>query len=61
MAQPRPDSEKAAECRRKAMEAHASADAAKDVFLRGSWLNIAASYRELADYLEPKPVLKLEL
>jgi hypothetical protein len=43
------------------MEANACADAAKNVFLRGSWLNIAAPYRELADHLEPRPILKLEL
>ena len=61
MVQPHPDPEKAAELRQKARDATACADAATDVFLRGSWLNIAASYRELAEYQEPRSILKLKL
>jgi hypothetical protein len=49
-----PDEPKIVEYRRKAIEAAILAGKSKDEFMRIAWLNIAASYQDMADRLERK-------
>jgi hypothetical protein len=52
-----PDEQKAAEYRRKSIDAGVRAVLAKDDFMQRSWMNIARSYQEMAERLERKSKL----